>query len=117
MKNAFSMKTGDTAYLYIASPFSEIKYECIVLNDKVDDEMLKKNSYAIPPKKNNNFFIKKDKYVELELISEFPKGTFTLLNLKEHGLGQVQIQARVDSYLKSYIFDVKSKLVNKGGNN
>ena len=79
--------------------------------------MLKKNSYAIPPKKNNNFFIKKDKYVELELIYKFPKGTLTLLNLKEHGLGQVQIQARVDSYLKSYIFDVKSKLVSKGGKN
>ena len=106
--NSFSMKTGDIAYLYVASPFSEIKYECVVLNDQVDEVLLKENPYVIPKKQINNFYIKKIKYVELELVSIFPEGTFTLAKLREHGLGQVQIQARADRDLKSYLTEIKA---------
>ena len=116
-KNSFTIRKGDTAYLYLSSPYGEIRYKCIVVNDKVDDELLSANSYAIPEKKSNNYFSKKEKYIELEYVCEFPAGTFTLPKLKEHGLGQVQIQARTDRKLQQYI-DSCEKTLNtedKGG--
>ena len=79
-KNSFTIQKGDTAYLYLSNPYGEIRYKCIVVNDKVDDELLRANSYAIPPKKSNNYFSKKEKYIELEYVREFPEGTFLLQN-------------------------------------
>ena len=72
-KNSFTIRKGDTAYLYLSSPYGEIRYKCIVVNDKVDDELLSANSYAIPEKKSNNYFSKKEKYIECWLEgSRFP---------------------------------------------
>lgn len=116
-KNSFTIRKGDTAYLYLSSPYGEIRYKCIVVNDKVDDELLGANSYAIPEKKSNNYFSKKEKYIELEYVCEFPAGTFSLPKLKEHGLGQVQIQARTDRKLQQYIDSCEKSLntEDKGG--
>ena len=91
-KNAFTIKKDDIAYIYIGRPYGEIKYKCHVINDQVDEQLLKENSYAIPQKKSHNYFSKKEKYIQLELVQEYPEGTFLLENLREHGLGQVQIQ-------------------------
>lgn len=102
-KNSFTMKPDDIAYIYIGAPFGEIKYKCIVTNTIVNDEMLKDNSYAIVTKQSNNYFSKKTKYVQLKLLESFPDNTFNLNFLKEHGLGQVQIQARVPRQLKPYL--------------
>ena len=111
-KNSFSIHKGDIVYLYLSSPYGEIRYKCIVINDSVDEEVLKTNSYAIPIKKTNNYFSKKEKYIEIEYVCEFPEGTFTLSKLKEHGLGQVQIQARANRKLQQYI-DLCEENINK----
>ena len=55
------------------------------------------------------------KYIELEYVCEFPEKTFTLQTLKEHGLGQVQIQARTDRKLQRYIDEVENELKLDGG--
>ena len=46
-KNAFTIRKGDTAYIYIGRPYGEIRYKCRVINDQVDEQMLLANSYAI----------------------------------------------------------------------
>lgn len=102
-KNSFTIRPGDIVYLYLSAPYSEIKYKCIVVRNVVDKETLQNNSYAIPTKKFNNFFSKKEKFIELEYVCEFAKGTFPLPTLKKNGLGQVQIQARIDRRLQQYI--------------
>jgi hypothetical protein len=58
-KNSFSIHKGDIVYLYLSSPYGEIRYKCIVINDSVDEEVLKTNSYAIPIKKQIVTFPKK----------------------------------------------------------
>lgn len=58
-KNSFSIHKGDIVYLYLSSPYGEIRYKCIVINDSVDEEVLKTNSYAIPIKKPIVTFPKK----------------------------------------------------------
>lgn len=113
-RNAFTIHEGDTAYIYIGSPYSEIRYKCRVISDQVDESLLQANSYAIPAKKSNNYFSKKEKYIVMEYICEYPKSTFTLKNLREHGLGQVQIQARTDRRLQAYLTDVETQLKNGG---
>ena len=112
-KNSFTICKGDTVYLYISSPYGEIKYKCLVVNDKVDEATLMANSYAIQTQKANNYFSKKEKYIEMEYVCEFPEGTFNLSKLKEHGLGQVQIQARTDKRLQQYI-DICEAALKKG---
>lgn len=102
-KNAFTIHKGDIAYLYLGRPYGEIRYKCVVINDVVDEDLLKANSYAIPAKKWNNYFSKKEKYIEMEYLCEFPEGMFTLEKLREHGLGQVQIQARTDRKVQQFI--------------
>lgn len=102
-RNAFTIHTGDTAYIYLGKPYGEIKYKCRVISDMVDDQLLQDNQYAIPAKKSNNYFSKKDKYIQLEFICEYEAGTFTLEKLRKHGLGQVQIQARTDRRLQQYL--------------
>ena len=64
-KNSFTIKQGDTVYIYIGSPISEIRYRCTVISDSVTDEVLAENRYAIVEKTGNNYFSKKVKYVQL----------------------------------------------------
>ena len=112
-KNSFSIREGDTAYIYIGRPYGEIRYKCKIISDQVDEHLLKENSYAIPVKKSNNYYSKKEKYIVLELVCEYPEGTFTLNKLREHGLGQVQIQARTDRKLQAYLTEVEDELHNR----
>lgn len=114
-KNSFTIRTGDTVYIYIGAPYGEIKYKCIVTNDAVDDELLQKHPYAIVNKPSNNYFSKKIKYIEFELVETFPEGSLTLAKMKEHGLGQVQIQARTDRGLQQFITSVENRLLAQGG--
>lgn len=117
-KNAFTIHKGDTAYIYLGRPYGEIRYKCLVINDSVDEVLLLKNTYAIPAKKSNNYFSKKEKYIQLKYEYEYPAGMLTLAKLKEHGLGQVQIQARTDRRLQQYIYDEEMSLqVNQAGGN
>lgn len=114
-KNAFTIRKGDTAYIYIGRPYGEIRYKCRVINDQVDEQMLLANSYAISEKKSNNYFSKKEKYIEMEFVCEYPEGVFTLEKLREHGLGQVQLQARTNRQLQQYLDNVEGSLLIDGG--
>lgn len=114
-KNAFTIRKGDIAYLYLGNPYGEIRYKCMVIDDSVSEDLLSKNVYAIPAKKSNNYFSKKEKYIQMEYISEFPEGPLTLAKLREHGLGQVQIQARTDRRLQQFIDSCENELIENGG--
>lgn len=113
-KNSFTIHPGDVVYLYLSAPYSEIRYKCLVVNNVADEDTIQQNSYAIPTKKSNNFFSKKEKYIELEFICEYPHKTFPLDKLKENGLGQVQIQARVDRKLQYHLDAIENQVNTKG---
>lgn len=102
-KNSFTIQAGDIVYIYLSAPYSEIKYKCRVISDKVTDDLLRENSYAIPTKESHNYFSKKTKYIQIQKECEYPAGLFPLSELKEHGLGQVQIQARTDRQVQAYL--------------
>ena len=55
------------------------------------------------------------KYIEMEFVCEYPEGVFTLEKLREHGLGQVQLQARTNRQLQQYLDNVEGSLLIDGG--
>lgn len=93
-----NIRTGDIVYLYLSSPLSQIKYKTFVISDVVRPLELEENAYAIPSKPKPN-----QEYVMLEVIETFPSGDLSLAELKKHGLGQVQTQARTDRSLRKYL--------------
>lgn len=106
-KNSFTIRPGDVVYIYVGAPYGEIKYRCSVVTDTVDEDTLAQNSYAIPTKPSNNYFSKKVKYIIMKNEGRFPDKTLTLEAMRDHGLGQVQIQARTDRRLQAFIDDVE----------
>ena len=108
--NSFTIKKNDTVYIYLSAPYSQILYRCKVIQDTVEEKTLQNNSYAIPAKKSHNYFSKKEKYIILRLERVYPKGLLTLQELKKHGLGQVQIQARPDRQLRAFLSKIDEEI-------
>lgn len=113
-KNSFTIRTGDIAYIYLGSPHGEIRYRCVVISDIVDEETLQNNKYAIQEQPSHNYFSKKIKYIQMKLDREYPEGSLPLATLREHGLGQVQIQARLDRNLRKYLDSVDENFTEEG---
>ena len=101
-----ALKEGDTVYLYIGAPYSEIKYRCRIVNDDVDEQTLSENSYAIKDTENK----RKQKYLMLILEYTYPDGVLSLEKLRANGLGQTQTQARTDRKLQVFIDSVNKEL-------
>ncbi len=101
-----ALKEGDIVYLYLGSPYSEIKFKCHIINDNVDDATVAENSYAI--KKTDSS--RKYKYILLELDYIYTDGELSLAKLRAHGLGQTQTQARTDRKLQAFIDSVNAEL-------
>ena len=79
------------------------------------DEVLAENRYAIVEKTGNNYFSKKVKYVQLRKEVVYPEKLFPLEELRNNGLGQVQIQARADRRLRAFLEQAEEK-AKKGEN-
>ena len=101
-----ALKEGDTVYLYLGAPYSEIKFKCHIINDNVDEETVAQSAYAI--KKTDRPH--KDRYLLLELDYVYLDGELSLEKLRAHGLGQTQTQARTDRKLQAFINSVNEKL-------
>lgn len=101
-----ALKEGDIVYLYLGSPYSEIKYKCHIIDDNIDEATLKENAYAI--KKSDSH--RKYRYIKLKLDYTYPDGLLSLEKLREHGLGQTQTQARTDRRLQAFINSINEKL-------
>ena len=110
-KNISSAKVGDIVYIYLGSPFCEIRYKCIVISDTVSEETLQENKYAIPRRPQSELYLVELKYIELQLVEEYPSGVLELHKLKDHGLGQVQVQAKTNDKLQRYIDETTSSLL------
>jgi len=102
-----ALREGDIVYIYVTAPYSEIKYRGHVICDQVSDDEMKSNEYAIPTK---SYDLRKNRYIKIEIDYRYPEGTFCLNELKQHGLGQMQMQARTDRKVQQYIDEIEKKL-------
>ncbi|WP_251353725.1 hypothetical protein [Hominisplanchenecus murintestinalis] len=97
-----ALKKGDTAYIYIGAPYSEIKYKCHIVDDDVDEKTLQSNEYAIRKTESG----KRQKYIKMKLDHVYDDGELSLDKLRANSLGQTQIQARTDRRLQAFISNV-----------
>lgn len=101
-----ALKKGDTAYIYIGAPYSEIRYKCHIVDDDVDEKTLQSNEYAIRKTESG----KRQKYIKMKLDHVYDDGELSLDKLRANGLGQTQIQARTDRRLQAFISDVDRRI-------
>lgn len=97
-KKRGSVHTGDVVYIYLGSPYKEIRFKCHVIDEDVPEEIVQKNVYAIPNNASGKLH-----FVELELDQSFDEGKYPYELLKENDLGQVQIPARDSRRLRSFL--------------
>lgn len=109
-KNVFTIKAGDEVYIYVGAPYGEIRYKCEVIEEVTDETELQEHKYAIVTQNTNDYILKNTKYVKMKLTMEYPEKFLSLAKLKEHGLGQVQLQARVPRQLYPYLKEKERKL-------
>ena len=109
-KRTSPIHKDDIVYIYVGKPYSEIKYRCHVIEEHLSEDIIKENSYAISRSAFNT-----NGYIMLEMDYTFPEGTLDLQSLKEHGLGQVQRQARIYKELVEYINSKEPEITEKRG--
>lgn len=102
-----NIRIDDIVFIYVGKTQQEIRYKCRVISEKASEEIIQANAYAIPRGKIAN----KCSYIIMEMIQEYPKGTFPLSELKENGMGQFMVPMKVHGKLKNYLI-LKDKLNN-----
>lgn len=85
------IQKGDTIYVYVGHPLSQIKYKCHVVDIDINREELLNNKYAIMGNRFNDLI----KYMKLKLDSTYKEGTLRLNDLKSNGLSTVQKQVKI----------------------
>lgn len=101
-KRGSAIHVNDIVYIYVGAPLSEIKFKCEVILEKVNINEIMNNNYAI----KEGTVVKENKYMKLKLLETYEDGLLPWKELKQHGLGQVQIQARIDRKLLEYILNI-----------
>ena len=93
-----STQKGDTLYLYLCRPQSEIKYRCHVEAVDVDESLVEASAVAFLLKKKT-----RKRLITLVVDKEYPENLFPYAKLIEHGLISVQSQMRITDELANYI--------------
>lgn len=90
---------GDEVYIYLAKPYSEIKYKGVVIKTGINPTDVDK-AYKVSCIEDKTFAL-------IELTKEFPSQTFPVDALKEHGLGQVVNQSLIRGKIEDYITSIE----------
>jgi len=76
-KQSTDIKAGDIVYMYLASPFSQIRYKCKVTEVNIPYDYEDKN-------------LKINKVMKIKLMKKYPENKFPFKLLKEQGLNTVR---------------------------
>lgn len=98
-KGVSKTSVGDIVYLYLGSPYSEIRYKCRVSEINVNQEEVKKSGIDLLLKETKN----RKNMIRIQLQKVFPEKLFGYWTLKEHGLVSVQSQMRISKELQDYL--------------
>jgi len=90
-KQSTDIKVGDIAYMYLASPYSEIRYKCKVTEVNIPYEYEDKN-------------LKINKVMKIKLVKKYSENKFPFKTLKEQGLNTVRgpqiLSEKLSKFLK-----------------
>lgn len=97
-----ALQKGDEVYIYVARPYSEIKYKGVVVETGIQPSDVDK-AYKVS-------CIEEKTFVLVELTKSFPAQTFPGEELKKHGLGQVVNQQLIRGKIEDYISEIEKAL-------
>ena len=97
-KRGAGEKVGDFVYVYVGTPYKQIMYRCIVLDDQVDNETMAKNTYATKGNKGSAF----NRYMKLQKDYSFST-PISLQCLQELGITMIRKQIRAGRLVEKYI--------------
>ena len=97
-----ALQLGDEVYLYLARPYSEIKYKGVVIQTGINPREVGKE-YKVPISETKTFVL-------VKIEKEFPTGTFTGDKLKDNGLGQFVNQQLIRGKIEDYITSIENAL-------
>lgn len=98
------IKDGDIVYIYVGIPYSCVRYRCVVIKEKVEQDILSQHDYARVGDIEHN-----KRYMQLKLIYTYEKGV-SLAKLQELGMFGVRKQTRLDRKVLAYINDLNVQL-------
>jgi len=101
-----ALSLGDEVYIYVASPYSEIKYKGVIIQTGIKSSEVDK-AYKVSR-------IEEKTFVLVEITKTFPEKTFPSSLLKENGLGQVVNQQPLTGKIEKFIIDIENSLENGG---
>ena len=97
-----NMSVGDTVYIYVGGNYKSIMYKCEVIganlyNNRSDNDIC----YYKKMEKDPNA-----RYMKLKLLEKYPKNKYSLKELQNHGLknlqGRTKVTMELMKYLKNY---------------
>lgn len=97
-----ALAVGDEVYIYVAKPYSEVKYKGRVTRTGVTQSELGQQ-YKVSRLDESTF-------VEVELLIVFPEKSLPGNLLKEHGLGQVVNQQIIRGETEQFIASIEHSL-------
>ena len=97
-----ALSVGDEVYVYVAKPYSEIKYKGVVTKIGIKPSEVDKE-YKVS-------CIEEKTFVLVELLKSFPDHTFPSEALMKHGLGQVVNQQLIRGKIEDYISEIENGL-------
>lgn len=103
IKRNRAISNSDEVYIYLSTPFSEVRYKCIVIKTGIKAEV-------IPPeykvsRLEDGFF------VEIKLLGTFPEKLITGQKLKQLGLGQFINQQSVYGQIEQYLIKCEEMML------
>lgn len=105
-KQSTNIKAGDTVYIYVAKPHSEIKYETIAIRVDLPESTIDDTEFVI----DGTYYDNHGRYMELRLVRTFDTGFLPNTDLKQNGLNTVQGPTKVSEELAKYISVRKDQL-------
>lgn len=110
-KQSTNVEVCDTIYIYVCAPMGAIKYKCKVNKVNLSDEEADiDDSIFVLDGSNYESY---GRYMELELMKEYPNTVLMYEDLIKHGLKTIQGPSHVTEELHSFIDNISNKLDKK----
>lgn len=97
-----ALSIGDIVYIYVASPYSSVKYKGEVIRARVSPNDL--------PEEYKSLRFDSGTFVEVRKIYTFMDNVLTRDKLKENGVGQVVNQQSISGKTLDYFLSVEKRL-------
>jgi hypothetical protein len=106
-KQSTNVSEGDIVYIYVSDAIQAVRFKCIANKVDIKEPDIDDREFNISGEYDGTY----GRYMELEMIDEFPETLFTRKTLESYGFSSPQGPVRLPAQLKTYI-DLIQKLRN-----